>query len=233
MLLFSLACNQTGSKKRIIQSQFDITPCTEAEEALKKITAFSKTGIFSIAKDKIQAAFSADGLEHAISFGKDEGGNIIISAINTGNAHSSTVVAVTNMFADIHNHPKGTPPSSGDLYGFIYMATENTLHEKRFVITAGNDVYAMAIVDPEAARDFVIKYPKVSNPGYQPAFPDSLVNEFNRIRAVYAVKDETAMAFLLKKYNTGVVLLKQADNGIFTCIETGEIGDPVHINNYP
>ncbi len=227
----SIACNQTESKVGNIRS-LSPDPCAEAEATANKATTLSQTGFYSTAKDKIRAAFAEDGLEHAISFGKDAAGNNINSAMSTGNGHSSHIEAGTNIFADIHNHPKGTPPSSGDLYGFIGMAADNSHYETRYIITAGDVVYALVIVNLKAAKDFVTKYPKVSNPGYQPGFPDSLVDEINQMKAVYAATDEMATAFILDKYNTGVALLKQESDGNFKRLVTVEATDPTGSKKY-
>ncbi|HEX7844589.1 MAG TPA: hypothetical protein VF476_02245 [Chitinophagaceae bacterium] len=105
------------------------------------------------------------------------------------------------------------------------MATENKEYETRYIITAGEAVYAFVLTDLKTASEFVRKYPKVSNPGFQPGFPDFLVDEFNRLRAVHAASDEMTMAFILKKYNAGVTLLKQDDKGIFKSIETKAFAD--------
>jgi hypothetical protein len=224
-----LACNHADSAHKDSKSQ---DPCTEAQEAVNNATGFSQSNIYSTAKANIQVAFSKDSLEHAISFGKDANGNNIISPISTGSGHSSELGTVTNMFADIHNHPKGTPPSSGDLYGFISKAAENTLYETRYIVTTSGSVYALVIIDLKIARDFVTKYPKVSNPGYQPAFPDSLVDEFNKLKAFHAATDEMAMAFILEKYNAGVALLKQDEKGNFMRINTKEATDPNGLKIY-
>lgn len=226
MLVASLACNQTGSKNSNSQSSLPIDTCPEVQENANKATSFSQTNIYSTAKANIQAAFNMDSLEHAVSFGKDANGKNISSAMSTGSGHSSGLGTVTNLFADIHNHPKGTPPSSGDLYGFINLATENSIYDTRFIVTTSGVVYAFVIIDLQIAQNFATKYPKVSNPGYQPGFPDSLVDEFNKLKAVYAASDEMVMAFILEKYNAGVALLKQDDKGIFKRLNTRETIDP-------
>ena len=223
MLLTSFTCKQVGSKNNNSQSSLAINPCIESQATSNKASIFSQSNIYSTAKANIKNAFNRDSLEHAISFGKDVNGNIINSAMSTGSGHSSGLEKVTNMFADIHNHSKETPPSSGDLYGFINMATEYRLYETRYIVTANGFVYAFVIIDLQVARDFVIKYPKVSNPGYQPGFPDSLVDEFNELKGVYAASDEMAMAFILEKYNVGVALLKQDNHGSFKRLNTKEI----------
>ncbi len=225
VLTINVGCNEAGS----VQSS---SLCSEAEQGTQKATEFATNKTFSTAKTAIETAFEKDSLEHAISFGKDAADNIIISAMITGNGHSSSLETVTNMFADIHNHPKGTPPSSGDLYGFISLAAENKRYETRYIITAAGLVYALVLVDLQTARNFVTKYPKVSNPGYQPGFPDSLVDESNRVKAIYSINDEMAFAYILKKYNAGVVLLKQDNSGAFQCLETKEFTNSTVLKTY-
>lgn len=236
-LVIIFACNQAdstnkGKEKTDNASSIETDPCAEIQSRANKATVFSQSNIYSTAKANIQAAFKKDGLEHAVSFGEDANGNEIISAMSTGTGHSSGIGSVTNMFADLHNHPKGTPPSSGDLYGFINKTSESGLYETRYIVTTGGSVYAFVIIDLQVAQDFVTKYPKVSNPGYQPGFPDSLVDEFNRVKAVYATSDEMAMAFILEKYNAGVALLKQDDNGIFRRLNTKEVTDSNGLKKY-
>lgn len=223
MLLTSFTCKQVGSKNNNSQSSLAINPCIESQATSNKASIFSQSNIYSTAKANIKNAFNRDSLEHAISFGKDVNGNNITSAMSIGSGHSSGIETVANMFADIHNHSKETPPSSGDLYGFINMATEYRLYETRYIVTANGFVYAFVIIDLQTACNFVIKYPKVSNPGYQPGFPDSLIDEFNELKGVYAASDEMAMAFILEKYNVGVALLKQDNHGSFKRLNTKEI----------
>lgn len=222
MLLTSFTCKQAGTKINSSQPSL-IDPCIESQATSSKATNFSQSNIYSTAKANIKNAFNKDSLEHAISFGKDMNGNNIASVMSTGSGHSSGVETVTNLFADIHNHSRETPPSSGDLYGFISMATDNRLYETRYIVTASGFVYAFVMIDLQAARNFVLKYPKVSNPGYQPGFPDFLVDEFNELKGFYAASDEMAMAFILEKYNVGVALLKQDANGSFKQLNTKEI----------
>lgn len=232
ILLTSITCKQTGSKNNNSQPSLPIDPCIESQATSNKATIFSQSNIYSTANASIKNAFNNDSLEHAISFGKDVNGNNITSAMSTGSGYSSGLETVTNMFADIHNHSKETPPSSGDLYGFINLATENRLYETRYIVTANGFVYAFIIIDMQAARDFVIKYPKVSNPGYQSGFPDALVDKFNELKGIYAASDEMAMAFILEKYNVGVALLKQDDRGIFKRLNTKEISYSNGIKKY-
>ncbi len=232
MLLTSITCKQAGSKNNNSQPSLPIDPCIESQSNSIKAKIFSKSNIYSKAIANIKNAFSNDSLEHAISFGKDVSGNNIISAMSTGSGHSTGLEIIDNMFADIHNHTKETPPSSGDLYGFINMATENRHYETRYIITANGIVYALVIIDLQTARNFVIKYPKVTNPGYQPGFPDSLVDEFNELKGIYAASDEMAMAFILGKYNVGVALLKQDDHGNFKRLNTKKITNSNGLKTY-
>lgn len=199
-------------------------PCEAVKTAANDAIKFSITNYYLKAKASIQLA-AADGKEHVISFGKDSAGNIITSNISTGNYYSGTLGKVSNRFADLHNHQDNSPPFSGDLYGFIGLALSSTLYQSRYVVTRDGTVYALIIIDSKAARNFITNYPKTANPGYQPRFPDQLVDEFRVIRYGQKATEEMAVAFILEKYNTGVALLKQDSSGNFKRLNTREITD--------
>ena len=200
-------------------------PCAEAQPGADKAKALSQNSNYTSGKTAVQTAASSDGNEHAISFGKDANGNIITSSISTGNDHTGTVGSVTNQFADLHNHQGVLPPSSGDLYGFIDLASGSNLYETRYIVTANGAVYALIVTDLEAAKKFNTDHPRVPSPGYEPDFPDSLVNEFDRMKGWGGATDEMALAFILEKYHAGVALLKQDSNGNFKRLNTKETSD--------
>jgi len=200
-------------------------PCAEAQTGANKATTLSQNGTYISAKSNILTAGAADGKEHGISFGKDASGNIITSSMTTGTTNSSGTGIVSNKFADLHNHPGNTPPSSGDLYGFIDMASANSSIETRYIVTPNGTVYALVITDLQAAKNFNLNYPRESNPGYEPGFPGDIVDEYNELKGWYGASDEMAMAFVLAKYNAGVALLKQDSNGNFKRLNTNQTTD--------
>jgi len=91
-------------------------PCEEAKSGSVTATDLSKKAVFDSAKTKIQRAFVVDKNEHVVSFGKDAVGNIILSDINRGNRYNGIIPAISNQFADMHNHPGNSPPFSHDIY---------------------------------------------------------------------------------------------------------------------
>lgn len=196
-------------------------PCEDAKPGADKATSFSQNSTYNTAKSNIQAAAS-DGNEHGISFGKNTNGVIITSTMSNGGDHSGTVGNVDNVFADLHNHPGNSPPSSGDFYGFIDRASAHNTYETRYVVTPNGTVYALVVTNLQAAQAFNTTHPRVNNPGYEPGFPDGIVDEINEMKGFYGATDEMAMAFILEKYNTGIALLKQDSNGNFKRLNTKE-----------
>lgn len=202
-------------------------PCDAAKAGSTAATTFSANSKFIIAKGQIANAAS-DGNEHEISFGKDANGNIITSAMNTGNDNSGTVTNVSNQFADLHNHPSDLPPSSGDLYYFIDQTSSSSLYQTKYVVTQNGTVYALVVTDLQAAENFNTNYPRVLDPGVEPNFPDNLFEEYSDIdeqeKGLYSQTpqqaDELAIAYILEKYNAGVALLKMDGSGSFKKIST-------------
>jgi hypothetical protein len=140
--------------------------------------------------------------------------------MGSGGQSNGIVPEVANAFADLHNHPKNTPPSSGDLYGLIRKNRNNALYDTRFVLTPGGTLYALVITDTAAAQAFLHQFPPQQYPGYSPLFPDALLNEYRDVIHLYGAKEELAMAHVLVKYSTGVILLKQSTDGMFRMLRT-------------
>lgn len=201
-------------------------PCAEAATTAEKATNLAKTPIFSTAKTDIQAAAAADNQEHAISFGKGARGAIITSPMVNG-GHNSVPAGsgvVTNQFAHLHNHPGNSPQSSGDVYSLISSIANYTLSQTGYVVTANGTVYALVIINMQAALNFQISYPKRPNSsGYEPEFPTMIADEYydiiEQLKGLYGKTpqqaNEMAIAFILTKYNTGVGILKQNATGDF------------------
>ncbi|WP_018625811.1 hypothetical protein [Niabella aurantiaca] len=170
---------------------------------------------------------AGDGKEHAVSFGKDRHGNIIRSAVSNGAANTAPLPFVAHRFADLHNHPENKPPSSGDLYHLIDQATAYDSSYQKFILLPDGTAYALRITDPEAAKNFNTRYPRVAGitntakgVTYQPTFPRALVNELNRIKGWGEATEEAAIVFMLQKYRTGIALLKRDQDGQFRMLHT-------------
>lgn len=114
------------------------------------------------------------------------------------------------------------PLDAGDLYGLIDINKNNSDHKTRFVVTPDSTVYALLVTDPAVALAFTVKYPRQppAFAGGPPGFPVAIVDESREMKYQYHCTDEMVMAFILEKYNSGVSLLKQHNDGIFNKIIT-------------
>lgn len=210
-------------------SRSEKDPCAEANQASINLTNLSKQAKYSEGKIAVQDAVANDPAnnkkEHAVAFGKDANGNIIRSNVITGTPNSGTIPSITNRFSDLHNHTDNKPPSSGDLYGFIDLAITNPNYT-RYIITSNGTVYSLALINKQAAINFNANYPRQpAIGGFEPNFPEALVDEYNQAMGWGNATNEMATAFILSKYNAGVALLKQDDNGNFKRLNTKEHTD--------
>jgi len=200
-------------------------PCAEALVGSTHATNLSQKSNFTSAKTNIIAAAAFDKKEHGVTFGRDAIGNITVSRISNGTENSGTVPNLTGAFADLHNHPDLSPPSSGDLYGFIDKSVKNSSFETRYILTNNGTVYALTVINIEQAKEFDKNNPRVPPPpgtNFEPDFPLEIINAINEMRGGYGATDEMAMAFVMEKYKMGVALLKQDSNGDFKRLNTIE-----------
>lgn len=196
-------------------------PCADAQTGSTHATNLSQNSNFTSAKTNIIAAAS-NGNEHGVTFGRDANGNITTSNITNGSGSSGTVPNWPGAFADLHNHNNATPPSSGDLYGFIDRSNANSSFETRYILTNNGSVYALTVTNLQQANNFNTNYPRVPNQGFEPDFPTAILDEINMMKGFYGATDEMAMSFVMEKYNMGVALLKQDSNGSFKRLNTLE-----------
>ena len=201
--------------------------CQKAKTVIVKTTEFTATKAYSSAlaglKERIK---NEPAQEYTVSFGRDLQDSVIVSPINTGSKSNGVLPVIENGFADLHNHPKSTPPSSGDLYGLLLKNRKNSRYDTRYILSSGNVLYALVVIDTLAAYRFADKYPAQQMPGYSPLFPDALLDEYRDMLYRYQVPEEMAMAFMLEKYATGVLLLKQNSKGELSILRTTVSGKP-------
>lgn len=199
--------------------------CDKARPFAVIATEFTKTVPFQAAVSVIKSGTNKEPhREYIISFGKDSQGKVTLSQIAQGNKSNGLIPAIPNAFADLHNHPRNTPPSSGDLYGLMAKNQKQSSYTTRYVLTAGGTMYALVVIDTAAVRTFVDQYPPQQVKGYSPLFPDELLNEYREIQQRYGVLEERAMTYMLHHYRTGVILLKQDNHGEFILLHTKSIG---------
>ncbi len=208
--------------------------CILSGKAAQAATLLAQTSNYNSAVALIKKAQSAHYKEYVISFGRDSTGNLINSSVSMGNINSGHIPAIHNRFADVHIHTGEQPPSSGDLYGFIDQII-TTPHYIRYIVTPMGTAYALILINKEEALSFNTFYarragikhlqPDGTSVSYQPTFPQQLVNEFNELVSWSHTTRETALVFLLKKYKTGIALLKQNASGIYKTLDVIEKTD--------
>jgi len=222
-----------------IQQPEDI--CSRSEKAAGAANRLAQTKNYDSAVAFIKKAQLTHYKEYVIAFGKDSAGNIIHSSVSSGNINNGYIPLIGNRIADIHIHTNEYPPSSGDLYGFIDQVAADSSYI-RYIITPMGQAYALVLINNKDALHFNIAYPR--RPGikqshadgtyinYQPTFPQELVDEINRLRSWNGATPEMAFIFLLKKYNTGIALLKQRADGIYAALDIFENTDSKGVITY-
>jgi hypothetical protein len=201
--------------------------CEEAKAGAAGSTLLAKNTVYLAALDSINIAFAADQKEHAISFGRDNNQHVISSGITNGTATAGKLEPVLNAFADLHNHPNNTTPDAGDLYGLIDINKNNAAYGTRYVVTKSGIVYALLVTNATAAAVFNRDHPRQqpAASGLQPAFPAAMVDEFRAMKYQHGCSDEMVLAFMLEKYQAGIALLRQDDEGKFKKIYTVVTGE--------
>lgn len=192
-------------------------PCAEVKVASENATTLSKTTKFNTKLNAVRNAYNQVGGEHTVAFGKDASGNIIASDVVQGGENSGTVPSIQNRFADLHNHPTNIPPTSGDIYGFIDLATNNPDYQ-RFITLPNGTVYALVITNLQKAIDFNQEYPRVPAPAgttFEPDFPEMIDNEIRQMEQQSNASEEITISYILQKYDSGIALLKETADGEF------------------
>lgn len=192
----------------------------------KQITAISKDEKFISAVSDITAA-SVDGFEHSITLGIGSDGKINQAPMNNGTSQYKVPVNKTwaGAFAAIHNHPDGTPMSSGDVYAAVALNTSKPNFTTTYLLLPDGSMYALVVTDLVAATAFVNTYPAEVIGNNSPEFPDAIFNPIDDLKRYMgeSVEGRTrALAFVLDQNNAGIKLLKQDTNGDFNPIQTEE-----------
>jgi hypothetical protein len=194
--------------------------CEQTRRVAARLTAVANTSLFKEAKDTIRLRANNDPLrEYVIAIGSDSAGSLVKSDVRAGRNTSARVPTLAGAFADLHNHPRNTPPSSGDVYGLLRMNLKDANYTLRYVLTATGTLYALAVIDTAATALFLQRFPAQQSPGYSPLFPDDLLNEFREVRYLHGATEEAAMAYILRKYDAGIDLFRQHQDGIFKRVE--------------
>ena len=199
--------------------------CAKANYAKAVTNALIKTAVFISAVSALEQQVEQNpGKEYSLSFGRNQDSSLIVTPPTPGNASNGIIPDIADAFADLHNHPKNTPPSSGDVYGLLRKNKRSGSYTLRFIRTSNQTLYALCVVDTLQARDFLLRYPPQQTPGYSPLFPDKLLDEYRELNQRHKIPEEMVMAYFLERYKAGVVLLKQDKNGDFIALRMAITG---------
>lgn len=199
-------------------------PCEETESHTAMLSKLAQTALFAEARNTIAEA-STDGKEHSVVFGKDAAGKDCLSAIRSGGLKNGADIEADfhGAFADMHNHPGNTVPSTGDIYNLIRTSGSNPLHHSRITLLENGNIYAIAVFNRERASAFIKNHPAEHTNGFSPRFPDEIFNEFAALKS-YLINvqhvgkmtaDEMTTAYILDKYQSGVALFRLLNDSTF------------------
>lgn len=233
---FVLPMNETEDLEIITTRNIDESklekkdPCVVAKE----LTVMSNNQTYKKAVEDIKKA-AADKVEHSITLGKNDVGEITAAPMLHGVAGSVKVNEKwERAFTVLHNHPSGSAPSAGDILALTEFKTRNNNFDTCFAL--GGEMYAIAITDLAAAQIFSAKYLANKAPDDDNEYPEFMTNE---ILAVWEKMDSynfeaqaKAKAFIVNKYNGGITFFKQNNNGVFYPLTTKEIKQANGIKTY-
>jgi hypothetical protein len=189
-------------------------PCLTAQPVINSLNTLFQNATVTNAIASIHAQDSTR--EHSISLGRDANGNITASSITSGGPSSGTVnTSWPGGFADVHNHPSNNEPSPGDLYMIMGLYRSRPGWNTRIVSNRNGETYALVVVDTTAAKTFRNNN-FIIDPLYGPIFSDEIFEKFKEVSGYFQQQgyhelysDERALAYILDKYNSGVIFLKK------------------------
>lgn len=209
----------------------DNNPCDKAKEGVAKANELAKKNFLG-AKDEILNAYKygvgvdkkGQGMENGVAFGYNQDGAPQRTRGVQNFGENSGVMSNPFKYptADMHNHPKNTPPSTGDVYKMMELHLKHNTFRTRYVVLSDGTMYALVVTDTNAIREFLQKYPYKQNPGYGPIFPDNIFDEWYNFTFEGYGNDEMALSYILDKYNAGIALTKIDKNGNFKKVNVSE-----------
>lgn len=225
----------------------DTTPCGRAAQGAINATELLKKQAINTRKTELIA--NIDTLsEKMFLFGKTNATDTVYTAtgmfVATIGAGAITIPAnwpgLSSVHGAAHSHADGyNAPSAGDIYKFMENNAANSNFQYLYTFAQGNNNYVFTITDPVAFANFKVNYPKASN------FTDSTGDwkEGSEVHdasmAAYRYfKDSTgkseneafelSQAFVISKFNMGMVMSKQGVDGKFTPVFVKEMPHPIN-----
>ena len=197
-------------------------PCADGKNAANKANDIKNGNNYNNAVNKINEAKTNNTNEHLVFLNPD-GSMGLDPATNQPytNNNSSSVNLTANLnqnpnaTAAMHNHPLGTPVSSGDFYALVASRNQGFINFNTIFSVSGNEIYAFVLTDIRKANAFCSKFPKGDKNFFDPNIQNllmELMTEFgvepNNISS-YNNAYFKSMSAILSQYDAGVKMVKQ------------------------
>lgn len=191
-------------------------PCIVAKE----LTTLAASPVFKKAVQDIRNKPDFYYLEYGISLGKNSGGQIYASTMNSGDEIEVPVNhTMEGFFINLHNHPNGSTHSGRDLSNATLFNKFYRNYMGSFVLPHTEQVYVAVITDLAAAQAFAAKYltdPKTNEPAHYPYFMrKQIASVYEKMNSHGIESDYRAHAFVVNKYNAGITFFQQNNKGSF------------------
>ena len=239
-------CNGGTPTLPIIEWDFTSIPCEKVKQANLKAKALLEQKVIKDTLAKASQTVLTDQTEKGFNFGTKSDGSYTTAEIKTGAAASVNLQPIDYTFtvigsAHTHNGTYGYEcPSAGDIATNAVYNKLNPAFVTSFVVSAGS-IYNISIIDPKKAKDFATNYPKSQHVETYPQSDENgswktgspIKTDFDNVRKKFQDQNKTddeagalAQAYILKKYDTGMVMSKKQPDGSFKSIFVNENKNP-------
>ncbi|MXS72998.1 hypothetical protein GSF70_17485, partial [Flavobacteriaceae bacterium W22] len=239
-LVSSTGCNIGVPTETIVRpSQMPctkiVTESTKAKELLSKPKALGRL-------NEVKVNITTYPHEKSFSLGVDANGTEQVTSVFEDHSGLQTsIVAQSPNFkvkAGVHTHPPGefAGPSAGDVYTFISANKINNDFDHYFTIAYDGSEYVYTITNQTLFDQFMDNYPPNTHIDSETkAWKDiekigvTFYEVYRSLKKQGKSKNEAyelGMAFVLRKYNSGIGLSKRDGNGDFKPLFVEELQDP-------
>jgi hypothetical protein len=219
-----------------------LDPCQKLKTDLARAKVIRNNSNITNQNNQLTSTIVSDTNEKGFAFGKDSNGNYQAGPIENLGTNGGSLTLNNLGFTvegDFHNHNGPNTPScfsATDIYGFYDSHAAISSYNIKFVNGSDNSQYVLTITDQDAFDIFVLTYNlntvDVFNQTTNPTGTNfwkkntKIYKLFMEVAQYFFSKGETqnnslsyGMAYVLKKFNVGVVLSKRQTDGSFKPIE--------------
>lgn len=219
--------------------QMQVSPCEKAKEPAKMATLISQATTVKPNLDLLKSHAATKNVEYGVTISTQNNNLTSTPPYTTGQATSVTIVppSTGDYIANAHSHPTNgaPPPSPPDIYAMLETIAAYNTFQMSFVFAYNGATYAFVINNRAQALQFLAKYPpstnlngkfftKISDIGikFNDIYDGFTKGTFPLYSGTTAQNDglETAMAYILSEYNSGISLTKMDANGNLKGLKT-------------